>query len=78
MLVKVAKIYHRSQGSEDGVKHCSMAILYALRHTGCVIPPRAGARWIGRSRPQGQMLALGLPTESCPQLPTFGVVGRLR
>lgn len=26
-------------GNEDGVKHCSMSILYVLQHIGYVIPP---------------------------------------
>lgn len=30
-------------GNEDGIKHCSMSILYALQHIGCVIPPQADA-----------------------------------
>jgi multimeric flavodoxin WrbA len=38
-------------GNEDGVKHCSMSILYALQHIGCVIPPQADAGWIGEVGP---------------------------
>ena len=38
-------------GNEDGVKHCSMAILYALQHIGYVIPPQADAGWIGAIGP---------------------------
>lgn len=38
-------------GNEDGVKHCSMAILYSLQHLGYVIPPRADAGWIGEAGP---------------------------
>jgi len=34
-------------GNEDGVKHCSMTILYSLQHLGYVIPPQADAGWIG-------------------------------
>ncbi len=34
-------------GNEDGVKHCSMQILYSLMHIGCTIPPQADAGWIG-------------------------------
>ena len=34
-------------GNEDGIKHCSMNILYSLQHLGCVIPPQADAGWIG-------------------------------
>lgn len=34
-------------GNEDGVKHCSMNILYSLQHIGVTIPPDADAGWIG-------------------------------
>ena len=30
-------------GNEDGVKHCTMNILYSLQHLGCSIPQRADA-----------------------------------
>jgi len=38
-------------GNEDGVKHCSMGILYALQHLGYSIPPQADAGWIGTVGP---------------------------
>jgi len=38
-------------GNEDGVKHCTMNILYSLQHLGCVIPPQADAGWIGEIGP---------------------------
>lgn len=38
-------------GNEDGVKHCSMNILYSLQHLGYVIPPQADAGWIGEVGP---------------------------
>jgi multimeric flavodoxin WrbA len=38
-------------GNEDGVKHCSQSILYALQHIGYVIPPQADAGWIGEVGP---------------------------
>lgn len=38
-------------GNEDGVKHCTMNILYSLQHLGCVIPPQADAGWIGEVGP---------------------------
>ncbi|HVE94161.1 MAG TPA: flavodoxin family protein [Acidimicrobiales bacterium] len=38
-------------GNEDGVKHCSMNILYSLQHLGYVIPPQADAGWIGEAGP---------------------------
>ncbi|WP_026838477.1 flavodoxin family protein [Gillisia sp. JM1] len=38
-------------GNEDGIKHCSMGILYALQHLGYSIPPQADAGWIGKVGP---------------------------
>ncbi|WP_299317232.1 flavodoxin family protein [uncultured Maribacter sp.] len=38
-------------GNEDGVKHCSMGLLYALQHIGYSIPPQADAGWIGKVGP---------------------------
>jgi multimeric flavodoxin WrbA len=38
-------------GNEDGVKHCSMSMLYGLQHIGYVIPPQADAGWIGAAGP---------------------------
>ena len=38
-------------GNEDGAKHCSMSILYALQHVGYTIPPQADAGWIGEAGP---------------------------
>src|SRR3712207_5385965 len=38
-------------GNEDGVKHCSMSILYSLQHLGFAIPPQADAGWIGEVGP---------------------------
>ena len=38
-------------GNEDGVKHCSMSMLYCLQHIGYVIPPQADAGWIGEAGP---------------------------
>ncbi len=38
-------------GNEDGVKHCSMNILYSLQHLGYVIPPQSDAGWIGEAGP---------------------------
>jgi multimeric flavodoxin WrbA len=38
-------------GNEDGVKHVSMSVLYALQHLGFVIPPQADAGWIGEAGP---------------------------
>ena len=38
-------------GNEDGVKHCSMNILYSLQHLGYTIPPQSDAGWIGEAGP---------------------------
>lgn len=38
-------------GNEDGVKHCSMGILYSLQHLGYTVPPQADAGWIGEAGP---------------------------
>jgi len=38
-------------GNEDGIKHCSMNILYSLQHLGYKIPPQADAGWIGEAGP---------------------------
>ena len=36
-------------GNEDGVKHCSMAVLYSLQHLGYTIPPQATPAGSARS-----------------------------
>ena len=38
-------------GNEDGIKHCSMTILYALSHLGYTIAPQADCGWIGEAGP---------------------------
>lgn len=38
-------------GNEDGIKHCSMDVLYALQHIGYTIPPQADCGWIGEVGP---------------------------
>ncbi len=38
-------------GNEDGVKACSMNILYAMQHIGYTIPPQADCGWIGEIGP---------------------------
>jgi multimeric flavodoxin WrbA len=38
-------------GNEDGIKHCSMSILYSLQHLGYTVPPQADAGWIGEAGP---------------------------
>jgi multimeric flavodoxin WrbA len=38
-------------GNEDGVKHASMTLLYAMQHVGYTIPPQADCGWIGEVGP---------------------------
>lgn len=38
-------------GNEDGIKHVSMTVLYALQHIGFSIPPQADCGWIGEAGP---------------------------
>jgi multimeric flavodoxin WrbA len=46
-------------GNEDGIKHCSMSILYSLQHLGYTIPPQADAGWIGEAGPGPSYLDKG-------------------
>ena len=46
-------------GNEDGIKHCSMNVLYSLQHLGYVIPPQADAGWIGEAGPGPSYLDSG-------------------
>jgi multimeric flavodoxin WrbA len=46
-------------GNEDGIKHCSMAVLYSLQHLGYTIPPQADAGWIGEAGPGPSYLDAG-------------------
>jgi multimeric flavodoxin WrbA len=38
-------------GNEDGGKHVSAQILYALQHIGLVVPPQSDAYWCGEAGP---------------------------
>jgi multimeric flavodoxin WrbA len=38
-------------GNEDGIKHCSMNVLYSLQHLGYTVPPQADCGWIGEAGP---------------------------
>jgi multimeric flavodoxin WrbA len=38
-------------GNEDGGKHVSAQILYALQHIGLAIPPQSDAYWVGEAGP---------------------------
>ncbi len=38
-------------GNEDGGKHVSAQVLYALQHIGLAIPPQADSYWVGEAGP---------------------------
>jgi len=38
-------------GNEDGGKHASAQILYALQHIGLTVPPQTDAYWVGEAGP---------------------------
>ena len=38
-------------GNEDGGKHVSAQVLYALQHIGLTIPPQSDAYWNGEAGP---------------------------
>jgi multimeric flavodoxin WrbA len=52
-------------GNEDGIKHCSMDLLYALQHIGYTIPPQADCGWIGEAGP-GPSYGDTLETQKVP------------
>lgn len=54
-------------GNEDGIKHCSMNILYSLQHLGYVIPPQADAGWIGEAGPGPH---IWIPVPEVPRTPS--------
>ncbi len=61
-------------GNEDGVKHCSMNILYSLQHLGYAIPPQADAGLIGEAGPgpsYGDDGKVGLDNEFTQRATTF-------
>lgn len=66
-------------GNEDGVKHCSMDVLYALSHIGYTIPPQADCGWLGEIGPgpsygddvEGSDIPLGFDHEFTMKNATF-------
>ena len=66
-------------GNEDGVKHCSMDILYALQHIGYTVPPQADCGWIGEVGPgpsygdevEGSKVPAGFDSEFTNKNTTF-------
>lgn len=64
-------------GNEDGIKHCSMNIIYSLQHLGYVIPPQADAGWIGEAGPgpsygdEGENGPIGFDNEFTQRNTTF-------
>ena len=51
VYVKTEMLRPVDYDNEDGVKHCSMSILYGLQHIGYTIPPQSDAGWIGEVGP---------------------------
>ena len=66
-------------GNEDGVKHSSMSVLYALQHIGFTVPPQADCGWLGEIGPgpsygddvEGEDLPLGFDHEFTMKNATF-------
>jgi multimeric flavodoxin WrbA len=66
-------------GNEDGIKHCSMDILYALQHIGYTIPPQADCGWTGEAGPgpsygdrlEGSAIPVGFDNEFTNRNTTF-------
>ena len=66
-------------GNEDGVKHSSMSVLYALQHIGYTVPPQADCGWIGEIGPgpsygdevEGRDIPLGFDHEFTMKNTTF-------
>ncbi|MBE7178687.1 MAG: flavodoxin family protein [Mucilaginibacter polytrichastri] len=46
-------------GNEDGAKHVSAEVLYALAHVGFTIPPNVDAYWIGEAGPGPSYIEAG-------------------
>lgn len=46
-------------GNEDGAKHASAEILYALHHIGFTIPPNVDAYWVGEAGPGPSYMEAG-------------------
>jgi len=46
-------------GNEDGGKHVSAQILYALQHIGLTVPPQSDAYWVGEAGPGPSYLDAG-------------------
>jgi multimeric flavodoxin WrbA len=50
-------------GNEDGGKHVSRDIIYALSHLGFTIPPQADCYWVGEAGPGPSYLEAGQENE---------------
>jgi hypothetical protein len=46
-------------GNEDGGKHVSAQVLYALQHIGLTVPPQSDAYWNGEAGPGPSYLEAG-------------------
>jgi multimeric flavodoxin WrbA len=66
-------------GNEDGVKHVSRDILYAMQHIGYTIPPQADCGWLGEIGPgpsygdtvEGRDMPMGYDNEFTNRNATF-------
>lgn len=50
-------------GNEDGAKHASASLLYALSHIGFVVPPNVDAYWVGEAGPGESYMDAGRENE---------------
>lgn len=50
-------------GNEDGAKHASASLLYALSHIGFVVPPNVDAYWVGEAGPGASYMDAGKENE---------------
>ncbi|MBE7177501.1 MAG: flavodoxin family protein [Mucilaginibacter polytrichastri] len=46
-------------GNEDGAKHASASVLYALQHIGFTVPPNVDAYWVGEAGPGPSYIEAG-------------------
>ena len=53
-------------GNEDGGKHVSAQVLYALQHIGLTIPPQSDSYWVGEAGPGPSYLDAGAADSTMP------------
>ena len=54
-------------GNEDGGKHVSAQLLYALQHIGMTIPPQSDTYWVGEAGPGPSRTSM--PTTAARTMP---------